>query len=128
MKLSTIDAMKDLAEKEAAVAKSRMTLAKVLEEVNKMHEGHPVTEDEAFNTPAEVDETPAPEESKTKPSKKKAAKEIKIEDVREVLAELSQNGHTDAVREILNRHGAQKLSDVPEDDYEAVLEEASKVK
>lgn len=47
--------------------------------------------------------------------------ELKLADVRKVLAKLSQEGKTSEVKEILNGFGADKLSDLPTYQYEALL-------
>lgn len=68
------------------------------------------------------------ETSEEAPAKKPAAKEekkpeLKLEDVRAVLAEKSRAGHTAAIRTILQKHGASKLSGVDPKHYEALLKD-----
>ncbi len=60
--------------------------------------------------------TPAPVEAK-KP-------DLKLEDVRAVLAEKSRAGYTAEVRALLQKYGASKLSAVDPKDYEALLKDA----
>ena len=50
--------------------------------------------------------------------------DLKLEDVRKILAAKSAAGFTAQVRELLKRHGAEKLSAVSPADYQAILEEA----
>ena len=50
-----------------------------------------------------------------------------FEDVRGVLADISRQGHTDAIRGILNRFGAEKLSQLDPRHYAAVLSAAKEV-
>ena len=50
--------------------------------------------------------------------------EIKLEDVRAVLAEKSRAGHTAEVRTLLQKYGASKLSAVDPANYEALLKDA----
>ena len=50
-----------------------------------------------------------------------------FEEVRGVLAKLSADGYTSDVKAILTKFNCKKLSDVKEDDYEAVLQEAEKI-
>ena len=45
-------------------------------------------------------------------AKKEPKPELKLEDVRAVLAEKSRAGHTAAIRTILHKYGASKLSGV----------------
>ena len=58
-------------------------------------------------------ETPAPEE-----------RAITLEEVRAVLAEKSRDGHTAKIRELLQKYGADKLSEINASDYPAILAEA----
>ena len=50
--------------------------------------------------------------------------EIKMEEVRKVLAEMSKSGKTAEVKALLNKYGAEKLSDVNPKDYAELLKEA----
>lgn len=45
-------------------------------------------------------------------------------ELRSRLAEISRNGHTAEIKELLQKFGAGKLSDVAETDYAALLTEA----
>lgn len=45
-------------------------------------------------------------------------------ELRSRLSEISRNGHTAEVKELLQKFGADKLSDVAESDYTALLAEA----
>lgn len=59
------------------------------------------------------------------PAKKEEPKpELKLEDVRAVLAEKSRAGHTAEVRALLKKYGAAKLSAVDPANYEALLKDA----
>lgn len=67
-----------------------------------------------------TDEPPA-----AKPAAKEEKKpELKLEDVRAVLAEKSRAGHTAAIRTLLQKYGASKLSAVDPKHYEALLKDA----
>ena len=67
-----------------------------------------------------TDEAPA-----TKPAAKEDKKpELKLEDVRAVLAEKSRAGHTAAIRTLLQKYCASKLSAVDPKHYEALLKDA----
>ena len=62
------------------------------------------------------------------PVKKPAAKEekkpdLKLENVRAVLAEKSRAGHTAAIRTLLQKYGASKLSAVDPKHYEALIKD-----
>ena len=66
---------------------------------------------------AQAAEAPAKEEPKPKP-------ELKLEDVRAVLAEKSRAGHTAEIRALLKKYGAAKLSEIDPANYEALLQDA----
>ena len=61
-----------------------------------------------------------------KPAAKKEPEEkpLTLEEVRAVLAEKSRAGHTAEVKELLARHGADKLSEIDPAEYAALLAEA----
>lgn len=64
----------------------------------------------------------------TKPAAKEEKKpELKLEDVRAVLAEKSRAGHTDEIRELLHKYGANKLSDIDPQNYEALIRDAEEI-
>lgn len=65
---------------------------------------------EMFSTP----ESDAPPE----------APPLTLEDVRGVLADRSRLGHTAAIRELLLKYGASKLSEIDPTHYEGLLREA----
>lgn len=58
-----------------------------------------------------------------KPAAKQEPEEkpLTLEEVRAVLAEKSRAGHTEEVRELLNKHGADKLSEIDPAEYAALL-------
>ena len=68
----------------------------------------------------EADEQPAVEAA-AKPEPKP---QLTLEQVRAVLADKSRAGHTAAVRELLLKYGASKLSQIDPANYEALLREA----
>lgn len=61
-----------------------------------------------------------PTPAKSAPEKKA----ITLEEVRAVLAEKSRDGHTSKIRELLQKYGADKLSEINGSDYPALLAEA----
>ena len=56
--------------------------------------------------------------------KAEALPEITLEQVRGVLADKSRSGHTAEVRAIIQKYGADRLSEIDPKDYPAVLKEA----
>lgn len=65
---------------------------------------------------AKTDAPPEPEAALPNP--------ITLEQIRAVLAEKSRDGHTAKVRELLEKHGAAKLSEIDTSVYPALLKEA----
>lgn len=57
-------------------------------------------------------------------TKEPEEKPLTLEEVRAVLAEKSRSGHTEEVRELLAKHGADKLSEIDPAEYAALLAEA----
>lgn len=51
-------------------------------------------------------------------------KVLTLEEVRAILAEKSRAGHTAKIRELLQKYGAEKLSEIKPSDYSALLAEA----
>ena len=49
--------------------------------------------------------------------------ELKLEDVRAVLADMSRKGHTAEILDLLKKYGAEKLSGVDPANYEALLKD-----
>ena len=62
--------------------------------------------------------------SQPESSVRPTSKPLTLEDVRAVLAEKSRNGHTAKIRELLEKHGAAKLSEIDPKKYAALLAEA----
>lgn len=56
------------------------------------------------------------------------AKKLNLEDVRAVLAKLSQHGKTAEVKELIIKFGGTKLSDVPKENYSQLIKEAEEIK
>jgi hypothetical protein len=58
------------------------------------------------------------------PAPKPEPNPVKLETVRAALAEKSRAGHTAEVRELLQKHGAAKLSEIDPSHYADLLKEA----
>ena len=65
-------------------------------------------------------ETFSADEAPAEPAKPKYT----LESVRAILAEVSRAGHTAEIRELLQKHGASKLSDVDPAHYAALVADA----
>ena len=62
--------------------------------------------------------------AKKTPNAEPDEKPLTLEEVRAVLAEKSRAGHTAEVKELLNKHGADKLSEIDPAEYPALLAKA----
>lgn len=51
---------------------------------------------------------------------------VTFEELRSKLSEYSRKGHTADIKAILKNHGADRISELKPDDYDAVLQEAEK--
>lgn len=65
---------------------------------------------------------PAKEPEPEKPAEPE--KQLTLADVRAVLAEKSRAGFTEEVKALIAKHGADRLSEVPETEYAALLADA----
>jgi hypothetical protein len=64
---------------------------------------------------------------KTAATKEEPKPELKLEDVRSVLAGKSRAGHTAEVRDLLQKYGATKLSAIDPANYEALMKDAEAI-
>ena len=74
--------------------------------------------EEKVDVPFEVEKKKPPKQEK-KPEKK-----YTMADVRKKLSSLSSGGKTAEVRELLVKHGANRLSEIKPEDYAVLMEEA----
>ena len=73
-------------------------------------------------TALESDEE-VPKEEKVKQEEKT----YEIEDVRKILADKSRLGHTAKIRELLEKYGAKKLSEIDSDNYKDLVADVEKL-
>ena len=76
----------------------------------------------ALLTALESDEE-LPKEEKVKQEEKT----YEIEDVRKILADKSRLGHTAKIRELLEKYGAKKLSEIDSDNYKDLVADVEKL-
>lgn len=62
--------------------------------------------------------------TKTQAKTEPASKILTLEEVRAVLADKSRQGHTAEIRTLLQKYGANKLSEISPENYPALLAEA----
>lgn len=53
--------------------------------------------------------------------------QLKLEDVRAVLADMSRKGHTAEIRDLLQKYGAAKLSGIDPANYSALLKDVEEL-
>lgn len=73
------------------------------------------------------DEPQATEAPKEQPAPEQKTETVTFVQLRSRLAEISRAGHTAEIKELITKHGAEKLSDVKETDYAALLAEAEEL-
>lgn len=76
------------------------------------------------NLKALFDEPSVGKEKPSKPVEKPKQNTVSLEQVRAVLAKLSQHGKTAEVKALIVKFGANKLSELDESKYAELLEEA----
>lgn len=67
---------------------------------------------------------PQAESPKEQPTPKNEEATVTFVQLRSRLSEISRNGHTAEIKELIAKYGADRLSDVAESDYVALLAEA----
>lgn len=67
------------------------------------------------------------EESIETKEEEKAPPKVTFNDLRTVLAVITRDGKQSKVKELIEKYGAKKLSDVAEEHYHELLEEARKI-
>lgn len=72
----------------------------------------------------EKDEPQAAEVPKEQPAPEQKTETVTFVQLRSRLSEISRAGHTQEVKELIAKYNADKLSDIAEADYAAVLAEA----
>ena len=72
----------------------------------------------------EKDEPQAAEAPKEQPTPKQEEATVTFVQLRSRLSEISRAGHTQEVKKLIAKYNADKLSDIAEADYAAVLAEA----
>ena len=80
------------------------------------------TFEEIYNP--ETDEPQAAEVPKEQPASEQKTETVTFVQLRSRLSEISRAGYTQEVKELIAKYGADKLSDIAEADYAAVLAEA----
>lgn len=78
---------------------------------------------ENIYTPPELEEKSAEQPAPAEPQKA----EVTLDDVRKVLAEKSRMGYKSEVKALVKKHGADKVSELPEGTYAEVLKEAEQI-
>jgi len=61
------------------------------------------------------------------PQLEKPNEGVRLEDVRIVLVRKSTEGKREAVKALITKYGADRLSDIPQDAYAAMLKEAEEL-
>ena len=67
------------------------------------------------------------EDLKPTKAKEEVKSAVTLEEVRSVLVNLTRNGLTKQIKELLKKHGANKLSEIDPKDYSDLLKEAKEL-
>ena len=113
--------MGELAAQLSELKRCGETLIGISDTLTELFGGEPEEKETVGGTPAKKET-----EKKTAKDTAKADPEVKVltlEEVRAVLAEKSHAGHTTEVKELLEKHGAPKLSGIDPAEYPALLAE-----
>ena len=124
--MSHLSSIKELALDIAKLSKTLTILAAEVESVLTQQIAAEAATEATQKT--EERQEPVTKEKSTKASLKEDKPVVTIEQVRAVMAEKSQAGFTNKVKEVLEKFGAAKLSAVQPEDYEALLAAASAIK
>ena len=84
-------------------------------------EGYINTFEEIY-TPPELKDQPEKDDSQEEPPKT-----VTLEEVRSVLSNKNRAGFKKEVRALLKKHGADRLSEIKEEEYAALLKEGEKI-
>lgn len=94
---------------------------KVLEDISKLKVSFATSEDDWNNY---SDEEITREEAEVKTTVATPEKVLTLEEVRKTLAGYSRNGKTAEVKALLQKYGANRLSEIKPQDYISLLKEA----
>ena len=114
--MSRIKLLLDVIEDVRSLGDSLQALADAMASGEPKEEPKKKTRTKAEPKPKAQELAPAEAEPEKKP--------LTLEEVRMVLAEKSRAGHTAEVKELLNKHGADKLSEIDPSEYPALLADA----
>ena len=114
-------AMVDVADSMEVLAKNIRICGKAIMEITE-------TVSEFINLPREAPKEETPKElpvpKEEADTAEEPAKEWSLEEVRMVLADKSRAGHTEEVRALISKFGADRLSDIKPADFAALMVEA----
>ncbi len=77
--------------------------------------------------PKKTEAAAAEEPKEEAPAPQPEAETVSLTDVRAVALKLSKSGKQSELKEAFGKFGAKKLSDVPKENYPALMEELSKI-
>ena len=114
---------------EEGVFKEPLTAEEASEELGKVAEAVENKADSSEDKPNKAKATKStPKEEKPAPEAPSEEKKVDSEMVRAILFDLRQMGKKAEVKELFEEFGVSKLSEIREEQYEAVFEAATKIK
>jgi hypothetical protein len=125
-----LDALIGMFKKEGeGVFKKPLTAEEASEELGKVAETVEDKADSSEDKPKKAKATKTtPKEEKAVPEASSEEKKVDSEMVRAILFDLRQMGKKAEVKELFEEFGVSKLSEIKEEQYEAVFEAATKIK
>ena len=121
--MTIIQAINDWADAMEKVAKAARAIAKIATVIAEQTQG--LAAPQALSIEAKEEAPKAKATTNKKDAEKESA--VTVGMIRTLLAEKSQAGLTSKVKELLNSFGAEKLSAVKPEDYEALYEAAKAI-
>lgn len=111
-----------LAQTMIGVADSMEALARCIRDCGTALMGNAASVQEGTAPPKKAPKEKQPKEEAV--PAEEPAKEWTLEEVRMILAEKSRAGHTEEVRDLISKYGAERLSDIKPADYAALMVDA----
>ena len=122
--MSKIKLLLDLIQDMRSLAESLQAVADAVADSGAMAELTATKESEKAGKTGKAAAKKDTAKKEEKPAEKQEEKPLTLEEVRAVLAEKSRVGHTAEVKALLNKHGADKLSEIDPAEYAALLADA----
>ena len=129
--MNILEAINDWADAMEQVAKAARAISKIANVIAEQTQGLAANKVLAVEAKEVVKAVPIeakPAKEAKKPEAKAEESGVTFEQLKTLLAEKSQAGHTDQIRELLKKFGAVKISAVKPEDYQSLYLAAEEIK